>query len=135
MAHGTLKIDTIKSSAAGLAPIIVDSADREIIQGCTAWVNFIGWGTVTIRDSFNVSSITDNGLGDYTANFAAVMANTDYAVSSQAVRTEAASADNIRGIVGVYARATGSCSVMAGYSHTIGAYDPPAVYIAVHGGL
>jgi hypothetical protein len=36
--------------------------------GCRAWVNFNGTGTVAIRASGNVSSITDNGVGDYTVN-------------------------------------------------------------------
>lgn len=45
---------------------------------CTAWVNFNGSGTVTTRDSYNVSSITDNGVGDYTVNFATAMANANY---------------------------------------------------------
>jgi len=48
----------------------------------TAWVNFNGTSTVAIRDSENVSSITDSGTGDYTANFAVAMANTNYAASS-----------------------------------------------------
>ena len=48
---------------------------------CTAWVNFNGTGTVAIRDSFNVSSITDNGAGDYTVNFATAMNNTNYSTS------------------------------------------------------
>ena len=47
-----------------------------------AWVNFNGTGTVAIRDSFNVSSITDNGTGDYTVNFTTAMPNANYAVSS-----------------------------------------------------
>lgn len=47
-------------------------------SACTAWVNFDGTGTVAIRDSYNVSSITDNGVGDYTINFATAMANTNY---------------------------------------------------------
>jgi len=46
-----------------------------------AWVNFNGQGTVAIRDSFNVSSITDNGTGDYTVNFTTAMPNANYAVS------------------------------------------------------
>ncbi|MDA9550198.1 hypothetical protein N9Q02_00810 [bacterium] len=45
----------------------------------TAWVNFNGTGTVAIRDSENVSSITDNAVGRYTVNFATNMANTNYA--------------------------------------------------------
>ena len=44
----------------------------------TAWVNFNGIGTVAIRDSENVSSITDNGTGDYSLNFSTAMANADY---------------------------------------------------------
>jgi hypothetical protein len=47
-----------------------------------AWVNFNGTGTVAIRSSFNVSSITDNGTGDYTVNFTTAMPNADYSVSS-----------------------------------------------------
>ena len=45
---------------------------------CKAWVNFNGSGTVAIRDSYNVSSITDNGNGDYTVNFTIAMANANY---------------------------------------------------------
>jgi hypothetical protein len=44
-----------------------------------AWVNFNGTGVVAIRDSFNVTSITDNGVGDYTINFTTAMANANYA--------------------------------------------------------
>jgi hypothetical protein len=47
--------------------------------GCRAWVNFNGTGTVAIRASGNVSSITDNGTGDYTVNFTTVMPDANYA--------------------------------------------------------
>jgi hypothetical protein len=46
---------------------------------CRAWVNFNGTGTVAIRASNNVSSITDNGVGDYTVNFATEMPDANYA--------------------------------------------------------
>ena len=45
---------------------------------CKAWVNFNGTSTVTIRAQYNVSSITDNGTGDYTVNFATALADADY---------------------------------------------------------
>ena len=48
--------------------------------GCRAWVNFNGTGTVAIRASGNVSSITDNGVGDYTVNFTTAMPDANYAV-------------------------------------------------------
>lgn len=51
--------------------------------GCRAWVNFNGTGTVAIRASGNVSSITDNGVGDYTVNFTNPMPDANYAVVGQ----------------------------------------------------
>ena len=48
--------------------------------GVRAWVNFNGTGTVAIRDDGNVSSITDNGTGDYTVNFSNAMPDVNYSV-------------------------------------------------------
>ena len=45
------------------------------------WVNFNGTGTIAIRASGNVSSITDNGTGIYIVNWAIPMASAEYAVS------------------------------------------------------
>ena len=51
---------------------------------CRAWVNFNGTGTVAIRASGNVSSITDNGVGDYTVNFTTALPDADYATTGTA---------------------------------------------------
>ena len=51
------------------------------IYACRAWVNFNGTGTVAIRASGNVSSITDNGTGDYTLNFITAMTDINYSIS------------------------------------------------------
>jgi len=57
----------------------IDSAQIPTVSGtaplymCRAWVNFNGTGTVAIRASGNVTSITDNGTGDYTVNFTTAM--------------------------------------------------------------
>ena len=48
------------------------------IYACRAWVNFNGTGTVAIRASGNVSSITDNGVGRYTVNFTTAMPDVNY---------------------------------------------------------
>ena len=53
-----------------------------------AWVNFNGTGTPAIRASFNVSSITDNGAGDYTINFTTAMPDANYAVSGAVRNTQ-----------------------------------------------
>ena len=47
-----------------------------------AWVNFNGTGTVAIRTSYNVSSITDDGTGKYDVNFSTAMSDNDYSVVS-----------------------------------------------------
>ncbi len=61
------------------------------LYACRAWVNFNGNGTVAIRASGNVSSITDNGTGDYTVNFTTAMPDANYAISA----LNQASIDNI----------------------------------------
>lgn len=48
------------------------------VYACRAWVNFNGTGTVAIRASGNVTSITDNGTGDYTVNFTTAMPDVNY---------------------------------------------------------
>jgi len=52
--------------------------------GCRAWVNFNGTGTVAIRASGNVTSITDNGVGNYTVNFTTAMPDANYSTTGTA---------------------------------------------------
>ena len=73
----TLAVGTIKSTSSA-APVIQNTSGTEKGQFAKAWVNFDGESTVSIRDSFNVSSITDNGSGDYTINFSSSFSNDDY---------------------------------------------------------
>lgn len=63
----------------------IDSAQFATVSGtapiypCRAWVSFNGTGTVAIRGSGNVTSITDNGVGDYTVNFTNALSDANYA--------------------------------------------------------
>lgn len=75
----------LKNGVANTPPTIQDSAGTQIGTFCRAWVNFNGT-TVTnpasmtgVRGSFNVSSILDNGTGDYTINFTTAMPDANYA--------------------------------------------------------
>lgn len=54
------------------------------LYSARAWVNFNGTGTVSIRESGNVSSITDNGTGNYTVNFITAMHDANYSVTGTA---------------------------------------------------
>ena len=68
----------------------IDSAQFATVSGTAplyaarAWVNFNGTGTVAIRASGNVSSITDNGTGDYTVNFTTALVDANYSVAGAA---------------------------------------------------
>ena len=69
-----------------LAANAVTDAKQNLSGVAKAWVNFDGTtnssGTCTMRDSFNVTSVTDNGSGDYTVNFASgVLANGNYCMT------------------------------------------------------
>ena len=58
-------------------------------QLCKAWVNFNGTGTPAARASYNVSSITDHGTGDYTINFTTALVDANYAVTVATTATGA----------------------------------------------
>ena len=77
----TLNVGTIKTLSSA-APVFQNTSGTEIGQLAKAWVNFNGEGTVAIRDSFNVSSISDDGTGQYTVNFSNAMSNANYAVAT-----------------------------------------------------
>jgi hypothetical protein len=63
------------------------SATNLVRGPCVAWVNFNGTGTPAIRASYNVSSITDNGTGDYTVNFTNVLPDANYSIVGTADTT------------------------------------------------
>jgi hypothetical protein len=74
----TLKVDNLLNAAGNESPISVPGAAK-------AWVNFNGTGSsATIRDSFNVSSVTDNAVGDYTMTFTNSMNNSNYCIQVSA---------------------------------------------------
>jgi hypothetical protein len=58
----------------------VSTSTANVINGAKAWVNFNGTGTVAIRASYNVSSITDNGTGLYTVNFTNALPDANYSI-------------------------------------------------------
>jgi hypothetical protein len=67
------------------------------VYTCKAWVNFNGTGTVAIRASGNVSSITDAGTGLYLVNLTTAMPDINYSVTMSAANTfsNADSANNL----------------------------------------
>ena len=78
---GGLPDDCITTAEIAAAAVTTAKLGTSEASGLAkAWVNFNGTGTVAIRASFNVSSITDNGTGDYTVNFTTALADANYSV-------------------------------------------------------
>ena len=86
---GNLAVSTINGVDISVSPVLnetqlkgaLNATGTAPIYACRAWENFNGTGTVAIRASGNVSSITDNGVGDYTVNFTTAMPDANYGVS------------------------------------------------------
>jgi hypothetical protein len=91
----TLTVSNIKATG--------ETASRAVSGVAAAWVNFNGTGTIAVRDSVNVASLTDSATGDYLVNFTNNMSNSDYVGNVTA---------NPSGYAGAYggsdSRATGS---------------------------
>jgi hypothetical protein len=106
-------------NATGSAPIFA----------CRAWVNFNGTGTVAIRASGNVSSITDNGTGDYTVNFTTAMPDTNYSVVTGGHASTSSSAAGR--VTEPYSLATNSVAIATAASSNGGAADNAIVCVAI----
>ena len=95
-----------------------------------AWVNFNGTGTVAIRSSGNVSSITDNGTGNYDVNFTTSMADTNYATIATGAGVSGMA--TIRDVwVQTESEATGHTTVNAYRSGGSTQVDMPFMYVSV----
>lgn len=119
----TLRLTTI-SNQSGSASV---PSDTVINGSAKAWVNFNGTGTVAIRASFNVSSITDNATGDYTVNFSTAFADANYAVSVGGASVNSGAAFGI----GISAPTTSAYRMIA-FGYNGGSLtDQANVYVAV----
>ena len=94
-----------------------------------AWVNFNGTGTVAIRASGNVTSITDNGTGDYTVNFTTAMPDANYAANCSTVYGST-TRESVTFFAGT--PSTTAIRVVTGYTYTSpGATDTAYLYVSI----
>lgn len=83
-----------------------------------AWVNFNGTGTVAIRASGNVSSITDNGVGNYTVNFTNAMPDVNYGFLGCANGIAANSLPCLVGQDSVSTKTASALQILVSYNNT-----------------
>jgi len=99
-----------------------------VTTNALAWVNFNGTGTVAIRSSYNVSSITDNGTGAYRINFATALSDANYAVNASSSLTSSA----VQTGMFVATTSTGYTEVLS-YSTSGTYYDESIICVSVFG--
>jgi hypothetical protein len=120
----TLRLTTI-SNQTGSASV---PSDTVINGSAKAWVNFNGTGTVAIRASFNVSSITDNGVGNYTVNFTNAMPDVNYAAVGSGFRSTLGAAEASESFTSF---AVGSVNALFATGSSGAAFDTNAYSIAI----
>jgi hypothetical protein len=93
-------VDADLSLAANSAPIktALNASGDAPIYACRAWVNFNGTGTVAIRASGNVSSITDNGTGTYVVNLTTSLQDSNGAPAGTSIPQTAGTGNNNRNV-------------------------------------
>ena len=86
----TLKVNTIQNTSGGSS-----STPEQIEQGrAKVWASIDGTGTPSFNDSFNCTSVADNGDGDYTLNFSITMANANYCITGMSQNWETTNSDS-----------------------------------------
>jgi len=115
---------TVKVNSGATA---LEFVEDEPDQLASAWVNFNGTGTVAIRDSYNVTSITDNGAGNYTVNFTNTLNDANYAVSGMCTT----GGNGL--ILQVQSTSTSNVNVIS-TNAAIGSADNAIICVVVHGG-
>lgn len=106
-------------NASGSAPVFA----------ARAWVNFNGTGTVAIRASGNVSSITDNGTGNYTVNLTTSMPDSNFCTLSNAVFSATLTGGELAATQS-FAQSVSAIRVVAFNSSTGGAADMQHFYVS-----
>lgn len=107
----------LKNGVANTPPTIQDSAGTQIGTFCRAWVNYNGaTASRVIRASFNVSSVTYNGAGDYTVNFTNALPDANYVITGSGGGFTA-NMFVITPADGTTARTTSACRVTNAYQN------------------
>jgi hypothetical protein len=99
--------------------------------GCRAWVNFNGTGTVAIRASGNVTSITDNGTGTYTVNFTNALPDANYAVSAGCKNSTNVDHNYYAVVNRNTAQTTTSVRIVTIYFSNLAAFDNDFVFVSI----
>jgi len=112
-----------------------ETASRAVSGVAASWVNFNGTGTIAIRDSINVASLTDSGTGDYRVNFTDSMANINYSSTTGFTADSLGNGDNrwptiIMSVTTSYVGV--GCSIVANGFNRI---DKTHLFVTINGDL
>ena len=132
MAFGTLAFDTLQTSDSANTATSKTLDTSYVYNGSAkVWINFNGTSTIAIRDSFNVTSITDGGTGLYTVTIANDMSSDDYSTTGAAGEEDDMGGNRS---LGLRARTAGSQN-LRGFRDGVAADDMVEMHIHIMGDL
>jgi hypothetical protein len=128
--YGSSNAETMRITSGGDLQFNSGYGSAATAYGCRAWVNFNGTGTPAIREDGNVSSITDNGTGDYTVNFTTAMVDANYCIQAMDGRAPDGSGGERLAFCYIDRYSTSSCRVISNKSDTT-FLDHPSMFVAI----
>ena len=121
----TLKVTNIQATG--------ETASRAVSGVAAAFVNFNGTGTVAIRGSQNVTSLTDNASGDYDINFTNNMGNSNYCTTGSCAYVSGTGQPNVGHNLNTTTKSTTDEHIFVVYAQSVS--DSTFVEVAIHGDL
>ena len=112
-------------------PDVLNASGSAPMYAARAWVNFNGTGTPSIRAGGNVSSITDNGRGDYTINFATALPDANYAIAGFATYPLSDQALGLVTYGNDFAPSSGSVRIKTGDTASYNLRDSEFINVAI----
>lgn len=125
---GTTESLVSPAKVRAVVPAALNASGSAPLYACRAWVNFNGQGTIAIRASGNVSSITDNGVGNYIVNFSTAMPDAN--IATVGLGSGIGSPTDYNNFT-VYSQTASAVQVRCRVEYTGGAGDPAIVNVVV----
>lgn len=118
-----------QQTGTSVTTVVTPGHQQDHDSAAKVWASITG-ATGAIQASYNVTSVTRNGAGDYTLTFTTNFANTNYAV--QVTQEQTAGGQGFSGVVKNAGRATSTVRVLI-FNSVFAAVDPTSLFVVCHG--
>ena len=133
--RGDNSFQTVSSYADSDALSLFNVTGSAPVYACRVWIQFNGTGKIAINDSGNVSSLTDNGTGDYTLNFTTALPDVNYSVQGSTNNISTSTGSFVLQVHTLAGLTTSSVRIINAYGASAntgdGKRDESEIYVAI----